>query len=314
MKRIIMAAFALICMIISLNAQSDVEKLLKDAEAKANLADANPTNARMQYDAAKALSYDEIININNLDRVKKYASKAINIALEEPVQKDTILGLSYDLLGRIYLGEKSYENAFDFWEMAIDAYEKELGKYDPVTIGKKFTYAYSITFFDPYRGYPIMVEAFSDNEKAPSHKRVKNMDLATILLEISLEQYIAEQNKRFKYTLPEIVYEGEKYVIVQTRRWSMESPLIGWFMPLSDTEENQPDKFDYIIFLNEITGEFRQFAKDDNNRPEFSTSFRYSEKDPRNLEIKELNISLKKYPQSTYNQILEKYLEFKSKK
>lgn len=313
MKRIIMAAFALICMTISLNAQSDVEKLLNEAEAKANLADANPTNARMQYDAAKAFFNDKVIKIT-LDRVKKYASKAINIALEEPVQKDTVLGLSYDLLGQIYLGEKSYENAIDSWEIAIEAYEKELGKYDPVTIGKKFTYACSITLFDPYRGYPLMVEAFNDNEKLPSHKRIKNMDLATILLEISLEQYIAEQNKRFKYTLPEIVYEGEKYVMVQTRTWSMESPLIGWFMPLSDTEENQPDKFNYIIIMNEKTGELRQFAKDDNNRPEFSTSFTFSEKNPGNLEIKEFNLSLKKYPQSTYNQILEKYLELKNKK
>lgn len=318
MKRIIMAVFALICIAISLKAQSDVEKIKKEAEAKVKLADDNPNNARMQYDAASALASDELIKERaDLDRAKKYASRAVDIALKEPVLKDTTLALSYDLLGDLFFREQSMENTLDFWELAIDAYEKELGRYDPVTIKYKLVYSNYIVLFDsPHKGFSLLLEAFNDNEKAPEHNRVVNMDKATLMFEIALEYLIAEQTERFRYALPEIMYEGERYIIVQTQDWNMESPLVGWFTSKMLEEYGWPPKDDRdadFVIMNEETGEFRLIGKDDENRPQLDTGMGYYRSDPRKISFKEDSSYLKFFSKSIYDQIKDKYLEFKSK-
>lgn len=319
MKRFVVVAFALICIAIGLKAQSDVEKLFKEAEAKVKLADDNPNNARMQYDAASALAADELIKERaDLDRAKKYASRAVDISLKEPVLKDTTLALSYDLLGNLFLREQSIENSFDFWELAIDAYEKELGRYDPVTIGSKLAYSNAIIMFgSPHKGFSLLLEAFNDNENAPENNRIVNMDKATLLFEIALEKLIAEQTERFRYALPEITYDGERYIIVQTIDWNIESPLVGWFTSKMLEEYGWPpkdDRDDYsIIIMNEETGEFRLIGNDEENRPQLDTGMRYYRSDPRKISFKEDCSYLKFFSKSIYDQIKDKYLEFKSK-
>lgn len=318
MKRIIVVSFALVSIVINLKAQSDVEKQLKEVEAKVKLADENPNNARMQYDAAFAIIYEKTKKEKaDVDIAKKYASKAVNLALKEPTLKDTTLALSYDLLGSLYLKDQSIDNTLDFWELAIDAYEKELGKYDPVTIGSKLAYSNAIVLLGlPHKGFSLLLEAFNDNENAPMNKRIINMDMATILFETTLENLIAEQTERFRYALPEILFEGEKYYFVQTPYWSMGKSLLGWIAPSLSEQYGGPEVEKTntdIILLNDKTGEFRIIGEDEESRPELNSSIIFKRSDPRKISFQENNSYLKFFPKLVYNQIYERYLEFKSK-
>ena len=56
MKKIIMTLAAVLCcaMTTTVNAQNTVEEALKCADQKTALADKNPTNGKMQYEAAMA--------------------------------------------------------------------------------------------------------------------------------------------------------------------------------------------------------------------------------------------------------------------
>ena len=149
MKKILSTLAVVLCcaMTTTVHAQDKVEQALKLAEQKAKFADENVENGKVQYEAAISFISDDLGEKKDLDRALTYANRALKIAQEHPAPQDTLKGLTCYALGMIYMWKQSWENSFDFMQMAMDAFQEELGRYDPVTNGTKLIYGYFIWLF-----------------------------------------------------------------------------------------------------------------------------------------------------------------------
>ena len=316
MKRI-MTIMALICAVaFQVNAQTtNVEDLLKTIEQKVKQADKHPKDGKMQLTAAYAILSDSLSGNRDWDRALNYANRAMKIAVEHPAPQDTLLGLSYEALGMIYLGKEDMATALDFYEMAMDAFDVELGRFDPVTNGTKLIYGWLMTAAQPSRGFPKVLEAIYDNERAPQDKRIKNMDQANITLEAALEMLLAEQTQRFRYALPMLYIDGKKYFIVQTSKWNIERPIVGWMaqglMP-SEAKDDAAKDDDSILIGDD--GQFLVLTEADKDKRQMLFNFNYSRLNRHYLQFNDGEARIMFFSPDVYNQILTKYREFKSNK
>ena len=137
MKKILMTLAAVLCCAMITMAQTTPDEALKQAEKKAKQAEKKPTNGKLQYEAAMGFLSDDLGERKDFDRALTYANRAFKIAQEHPAPQDTLKGLSCFALGMIYIGKQSMDTAMDFMEMAMDGFQEELGRNDPVTIGTK---------------------------------------------------------------------------------------------------------------------------------------------------------------------------------
>ena len=315
MKRIV-TIFALMCIVASqANAQNTVEQALKDAEKQVKLADKNPKNGKMQYMAAMSLIDNKLEDRKDFDRALTYANRALKIAREHPAPQDTLLGLSCMGLGMIYMGKQNFSNACDYFEMAMDALEVELGRDDPVTNGTKLVYGGMMMGQQPARGFTKIQEAMFDNSLAPKDKRIDNMDEANIFLEMALEMLISQQTEYFRYALPMITMDGKKYLIVQTAEWNMERPLVGWQQQnfKRTKEEREASEGDDVLIYDE-SQQFTVLPKEENAKREMSFNFYHQVMNPRHLETNEGDTRLWFLSPAKYNNILTKYREYKQNK
>ena len=213
------------------------------------------------------------------------------------------------------MGKQDIEKCFDFYEMALDAYEIELGRFDPVTNGNKLVYGWFMATQKPSRGFAKIVEAVNDNARAPQDKRIKNMDEANISLEMVLELLINEQNELFNHALPTIVVDGKRYFILETGFWNMESPLVGWIglrMTSSDTKDNAEKDNDTILYGED--GTFKVLTEADQDQRQLLFNISYSSNNRNMLELKDGEARIKTLDEEAFNKILAKYREYKGKK
>ena len=231
MKRMLTLVTLMCAVVFPMSAQESVEELLKQAEKKVKLADKHPKNGKLQIRAAEVLAANELGDKKDYDRALIYLNRALQIAKEKPAPQDTLMGLACYGLSLIHLNMKNYENACDYMEMAIDAFEKELGRNDPVTIGSKVLFSAWTMWARPVQGFLAVQEAFVDNSLTPQDKRIQNMGDACILQELGFELLLAEYTKYYQYSVPMVCSEGKKYLIVQTKDWNMEKSLVGWRLP-----------------------------------------------------------------------------------
>ena len=313
-QRLLLTVLMLMCIVtIQMNAQDSEEKALKTAEQKVKLADKNPKNGKMQYEASMALIDNELGEKKDYDRALAYANRALKIARENPAPKDTLLGLSYMGIGLIYINTDRYENAIDYLEMAIDAFEVELGRDDPLTNNSKIVYGGFMIGAQPYRGLAKIMEAMTDNSLAPKNKRVENMDEANIALEMAFEMVLARMNEQFRYALPMIFIEGEKHFVVQTKDWNMERPLVGWLTAelMRTKEENDAFQGDETI-ISDNSGNLRIMPKEEKDKHQLTFQFKSIIRNPRRLEYNEGDSRIWFLNPDAYNALLNKYREFKA--
>ena len=317
MKKMIIFGVALLCAVaFQAKAQTSVEQALEEVEKKAELADKNPTDGKLQQQVALQFISDNLGDKRDIDRALTYANRALKIAKEQKELKDTLMGLTCYTLAIIYFQKQEYENAFDFAEMAIDAFQQELGRTDAVTNGTKLLYGnFMIQGGQAFRGFPKVLEAFVDNGVAPKDKRIENMDEANISLELAIESLIASYTNYFRYALPIVNYEGQPYLIVQNADWNMERPLVGWCVPDMLRTEEERAAFvgdDVILYSNDF--QFKVIPKEEKGKVNLVFSFRHQPADPRKLFTGESDARLWFLTPDFYQELLTKYREFKSKK
>lgn len=307
---------ALMCAVaFQAKAQTNVEQALQEAEKKAALADQNPTDGKLQYQAAFQFISDVLGDKRDPDRALTYANRALKIAQAQTELKDTLKGLTYYTLAYIYIQKKEYQNASDIAEMAIDAFQQELGRNDALTIGTKLIFGnFMIYGGQPFRGFPKVLESFIDNHMAPKDKRIENMDEANIMQEFAIERLIAEYTYYFRHVVPIITYEGKPYLIVQTPDWNMERPIVGWRVAsIMRTEEEQAtyQGDDIILFGN---NEFKVIPFAEREKVNLTFQFVQYISDPRHLLTHEGEARLWFLTPESHQEILTKYREFKNKK
>lgn len=315
MKQLLTLVAFMCAVAFQAKAQTSVEQALQEAEKKAALADQNPTDGKLQYQAAFQFISDVLGDKRDPDRALTYANRALKIAQAQTELKDTLKGLTYYTLAYIYIQKKEYQNASDFAEMAIDAFQQELGRNDVLTIGTKLIFGnFMIYGGQPFRFFPKVLESFIDNQMAPKDKRIENMDEANIMQEFAIERLIAEYTYYFRHVVPIITYEGKPYLIVQTPDWNMERPIVGWRVAsIMRTEEEQAtyQGDDIILFGN---NEFKVIPFAEREKVNLTFQFVQYISDPRHLLTHEGEARLWFLNPESHQEILTKYREFKNKK
>ena len=315
MKKLMMICVAMLCcaMATVVNAQNTVEEAMKELESKAKLADQNPTNGKMQYEAAAACMSDALGEKRDYDRALTYANRALKIAQEHPAPQDTLKGLSCYALSMIYLGKQSWDNAFDFMEMTVDAFQEELGRFDPVTNGTKLLYGNMMMLVNPFRGFPLIQDAFLDNELAPQDKRIDNMPQVGIVQELALEMLIAAHTRKYYHGVPRIYVDCQPYYIVQTRDWNIERPLVGWMVPhmLRSKAENDAYEGDPTIVCDEYFN-FKVVSGEEREKYAMNFTFKHFLKNPRHLEVEDCSAGIIFPTPDNYDKLITKFREFKA--
>jgi len=251
----------------------------------------------------------------DFDRAISYANRALKIAQEHPAPQDTLKGLSSNALGLIYMAKQDFANCDKYMLMAVDAFQEELGRYDPLTNGAKLTFGYFLLgTHQPLRAYPMILDAFVSNDMAPQDKRIENMMEANIIQSWALEQVIADMTMRFRHAMPMIHHEGKTYLVVQSKDWNIERPLVNWMVPglLRTEAERSAYEGDNMILCD---WDFHFTVIPDEEVEKYSNlefSFIQKSNDPRHLLIKDGSAHLWFLSDQAHDELLKKFREFKA--
>ena len=313
-----MTIVALTCAVaFQMNAQNTVEDNKKIAEQTVKLADANPKDGQKQYAAATALIGIAVNTDGQYDRAISYAHKALEIAKAQKERKDTLLANTYSLLSDIYLMQGSVDNGCDFMELAVDAIEEQLGRYDAVTIYSRFKTGLTLIsiYPDTRRGFLHVMQAFYDNDKAPTNKRIKNMDQLNIRFSLAMEQMLTAYANGNRYAIPVVMVDGEKYFMVQTRDWQIGRPLTNWLSPnmLRSEEERLAHWGENIVLMND-KGEFRRLSKEEGQKVALEAPNFMLNASSREIEIAPNSTHLWFVQPQDYNDTVKRFEEFINKK
>ena len=319
MKKIMMTIAAVLycCLAPALAmAQSNVEEVIKQVEQKVKLADKNPTNGKMQLEAGQALIWNNLGDKRDPERSMTYANRALKIAEEQIVLQDTLKGETYLLLAELNMMKGDTNKAFEYTEKGLEAFSQELGRYDRWTIYKKILVGYlTMMYLDIRRGSLMIQQAFLDSEMIPQEQRIQNLKELTVLYELALEYSMADLANKMKHGVPFVVYDGKRYLMLDTGEWNMEKPIVGWtFSSLMNDLQggNEEDHKDVILCdFDDVNAPLRLVKANDENRPEFKVSFSLNPSDTSHLNIPEDNSRLWFLNEAGYNKVLEKYHAFK---
>lgn len=322
MKKSLLTLAAVLCCTMAstvANAQENVEEIMKKVEEKVKLADKKPGDGKLQLQAGQALIWGDLGEKRDYDRALTYANRAAQIAEAQKVLKDTLKGDAYLLLSGIYLDKRDVSKAFEYCEKGLDAFTQELGRYDPLTISKKLAVGYAVmTSMDIRRGSLMIQQAFLDSELAPEDKRIQNIEELSSLYELAVEYQMAQMAKIMQYGLPLIVFEGRRYLMLDTGDWNMEKPIVGWLMPgifdllTGKSPEERERKSLIICDFDDANAPLRFIEADATSKPEFKIQFMINPSDPRHLNVPNENARLWFFPEDIFNTILERYHAFKT--
>ena len=249
----------------------NVESLLKKADDAAKLADKYPKDGLKQIYAAEALTNIALNEKRDFDRAQTYTSRALDIAKKQKVLKDTLLAKTYFQMANTNMVLASYAIACDYYEMAIDAAEKELGRYSPYTIFTRMMAGRAIMMVDPdlRHGFIHLTQAFYDNESAPGGKPITNMDQLNCYYSFAMEQMIAAFTNSQRFGVPFVLKNQKPCLMIQSRDWHVGQPLINWMAPnmLRSQQDREAHAGEDIIILEDDN--FRALTKEEGKNIRF---------------------------------------------
>ena len=298
-------------------AQDNVNEFLKKAEQAAKKADKNPTDGRLQLEAARTFIRNELGDKIDIDRALTYANRALKIAESQAVMQDTLMGHSYLFLGGLLFGKKDFKKSFECYENGLEALGKELGRYDCYTIFQKLYIGHFImTNIHVRHGSLIIQQAFLDSEDMPEEKRIKNILELNSLYELAVENLMADMSNMMQRGLPLITYENKKYLILETDSWDMTKPIIGWLTPrIQDMLQghHEVDKNHIILCdFNDTSAPLRYLEFEGDKGPSITIQFSLNMADHHYLNIPEESSRLLFFNEDVFKQILGRYNAFKN--
>lgn len=317
MKKI-MTIVALICAVtFQTDAQNIVEENKKTAEQAVKLADENPEDGKKQYSAAVALTNVAIDDKSQCEQALTYAQKALKIAQAKEELTDTLLANSYTIIGGIYMLQRDADNACKYYELSIDAIEKQLGRYDPVTIYTRLKAGLDIMslYPDTRRGFLHVMQAFYDNDWAPADKRIKNLEQLNIRFSMAMEQMLAVHTNVNRTAVPVVMVDSVANIIVQTRDWHIGQPLANWVAPhlLRSEEERQAHRGEGLILMNADNGEFHRVTKEEAQKVELLFPPFFLNTQTNEMEITPGASFLFYLNPESYEKLVKRFEEFKNK-
>ena len=207
----------------------------------------------------------------DFDRAQTYTSRALDIAKKQKVLKDTLLAKTYFQMANTNMVLASYAIACDYYEMAIDAAEKELGRYSPYTIFTRMLAGRAIMMVDPdlRHGFIHLTQAFYDNDSAPGGKPITNMDQLNCYYSFGMEQMIAAFTNSQRFGVPVVLKDQKPCLMIQSRDWHIGQPLINWMAPnmLRSQQDREAHAGEDIILLEDDN--FRALTKEEGKNIRF---------------------------------------------
>lgn len=300
MKRIV-AIWVLICaVVISSQAKSNADQLQKEGRKELAAAKAFYNQYEEGDTAAFALAV-------------QHAQQALEIASQMPVLTDTLFGNTCLQLAIMYLFKHDYRLGAGYAYMAMNAYERELGRQDPLTIGTKIAFSPVLLRGDARVNFTLVQQAFLDNESADKDKRITNIEDATMHLSVALEGLIAEYHKRFRYAVPIVKFEGNDYYLVQMyNQWHIGRPLVGWMAFIWEDEDTIDAIYDGndIILVNKQTLQGLRVPSEKEKDINLAAQLVHSVNNPRYLKPNGDNTTIRILAPEEYRRVKTAYLDF----
>lgn len=251
-----------------------------------------------------------------IDPAILHAEKALQIGLAQPVMKDTLLGNAYIELSMLSLFKVDFDKASNYCEMAINAYEQELGRTDPATMGTKIVFPFALIFINPRLAFSLIQQGFLDNEKAPEDQKIVNIDDATSYLSMGLEFMLSYYKNLFRYALVSFPYQGQRYYLAQLNDWKIGQPLVGWFDIFGNDDESDDEEKENaetpgntVVVINTTTFEGHRILPED-ERPSFEANIRVNQDDPRKLITNSDECSIRILDPEEYRRVKNAYRDF----
>ena len=235
MRKILMTLAAVLCCAMTttvVNAQ-EAESPIKKGERLAKAADDAPQDWKKQYDAAE-FYLNEDNGTPNPILAEKYATRALEIAKNQTVKRDTILGKSFELMSIIGMFNKNADQMISSYDQAIRAYVDELG-YQNAAIPPRIAFLASLKWMLHSSGayaygdadaVKTLREAFLLNNQLPEGQRAEGMEEAETIYALSLETLMAEHRQlmKDKVWLWTDQADGKTYTILPFDDWTVEQP------------------------------------------------------------------------------------------
>ncbi|MBO4613468.1 MAG: hypothetical protein J5671_09930 [Bacteroidaceae bacterium] len=270
MKKILVAAVALICITTNVVAQQKTSVFKQKGDQLIKAADADPQNWRKQYDAG-----DFFISIDDTVQSAKYAQRAFEIAQKMQAKKDTIMPKTLELLAGVFMKKNDYERAIFHLDMAIRAYVEEFGyqnKLIPPAIAnvgcmRYLTYMMRLYPYGDVDALKNLREANILNSQLPEGQRAIGLEESETIAALASENLLGEHRNRMKDKVWKWTnhVDGKTYTILAFNNWTLEQPegFIAELLKVQNDENAAENMKHGLILMDEqgkvieqIHGEF----------------------------------------------------------
>ena len=264
MKKILMTLAAVLCCTMTatvVNAQ-EAESSFQKRERLVKAADDAPQDWKKQYDAAE-FYLNEDNGTPNPILAEKYATRALEIAKNQTVKRDTILGKSFELMSIIGMFNKNADQMIGSYDQAIRAYVDELG-YQNAAIPSRIAFFASLKWmlyssggyaYGDADAVKTLREAFLLNNQLPEGQRAEGMEEAETIYALSLETLMAEHRQlmKDKVWLWTDQADGKTYTILAFDDWTLEQPagLMATMFVDNQNGKKAPDLKRGLVLMDE---------------------------------------------------------------
>ena len=320
MKKILMTLAAVLCCTMTatvVNAQ-EAESSFQKRERLVKAADDAPQDWKKQYDAAE-FYLNEDNGTPNPILAEKYATRALEIAKSQTEKRDTILGMSYELMSIVGMYNKNYDQMIGCYDQAIRAYVDELG-YQNAAIPPRIAFLASMKWLLHSSGayaygdadaVKTLREAFILNNQLPEGQRAQGMEDAETIYALSHEMLMAEhkQQMKDKVWLWTDQADGKTYTILAFDDWTVEQ-LTGFLATMYFDNQNgkkAPDLKRGLVLMDE------QGNVTERKPTEFVWNVNFNQKDNTYRLTDKTNLRVAKITSEKRQQIIDAFHKFEKR-
>ena len=320
MKKIMMTLAAVLCCAMTttvVNAQ-EAESPVKKGERLAKAADDAPQDWKKQFDAAEFYLNESKITPNPV-LAEKYATRALEIAKNQTVKRDTILGKSLELLSSLGMYNKNFEQVIGYYDQAIRAYVDELG-YKNAAIPPRIAFLASIKWmlyssggyaYGDVDAVRSLREAMILNNQLPEGQRAEGMENTETIFALSHETLMAEHKQlmKDKVWLWTDQADGKTYTILAFDDWTVEQPagFLATMFVDSQNGKKAPDLKCGLVLMDE------QGNITERKPTEFVWNVKFNQKGNAYRLTDETNLRVVRIPSEKRQQIIDAFHKYEKK-
>lgn len=241
MKKILMAAAAVLCCFISVNAQtteteSSSERYLRLSKE----ADENPTDWKAQMEVVYILT-DKNSGFYNQQRATRYLERIYHTETDHNKEvPDSVLRVSLISLITLYFGEKDFDKTLFYIDELKHAKK----------VGVEKISNEDIICQD---GFGLIIHMMKNNalqalsnimemRQLVTENNMPGIEYSDVMTAMLYDNLFGKYQKMFGDKLLEITIDGKKYIIIAMKKWNIEKPLMGWMGDVNGDDDDEDDE------------------------------------------------------------------------